>query len=123
VTPDQRFDSAVVFVDDDGERVGLDHDEASALLALTSDLESATVSACPGCRSRVVAVVALVDVLAGSPHSRARDLAELAEDAPTLHLYVEDRVTDCTHAEWLDPGHEEWRDALDDEPTLGRPVP
>jgi hypothetical protein len=120
-----RFGGAgVVFVDDDGNRVELAPDETDALFALTGGLDAATVSACPGCRSRVVAVVALVDVLqTGAPHTRSSELIELAEDAPTLHVYVEDVTTRCRHHDWLDPGHEEWADALDDEPSLGRLAP
>jgi hypothetical protein len=65
-----------------------------------------------------------VDLVAGGlPHPRATDLTELAEDAPTLHVYVEDLATTCDHEAWLDPGHEEWAEALDDEPTMGRLAP
>lgn len=111
---------ALAFVDDDGEQVMLDAAEASSLFALTSGLESATVSACPECRSRVVAVVALVDLLGDVPtHPRARDLEELADDAPTLHLYVIDAEASCRHRRWRDPGHEEWLDAI--EPPAGMP--
>ena len=43
-----------------------------------------------------VAVVALVDVLAGRPRTRAAASSiELADEAPTLHLYVEDVATEC----------------------------
>ncbi len=116
--------AAVVFVDDDGTRVELAPDESDALFTLTRELDAATVSACPTCRSRVVAVVALVDVLrAGAPHTRTSELIELAEEAPTLHIYVEDVTTRCRHDDWHDPGHEEWADALDDEPSLGRLAP
>lgn len=117
-------DRALVFVDDDDARLELGGDEARTLLALTSGLEPATVSACPTCRCRVVSVVALVDLLATAPpHPRAGELIELAEDAPTLHVYVEDLATECDHADWLDPGHEEWSEALDDEPSMGRLAP
>ena len=71
------------------------------LLALTGGLEDATVSACPQCRSRIVAVVALADLLADAPpFARAVELIELADDAPTLHLYVRDVVARaaCTAA-------------------------
>lgn len=116
--------SSLVFVDDDDTRLAFDADEANALFALAGGLEPATVSACPGCRSRIVAVVALVDLLAASsPHPRATELIELAEDAPTLHLYVEDLAVECDHDGWLDPGYEEWCEALADEPSLGRPAP
>ena len=85
-------DAGVLAVlDDDGEEVVLDAVEADALFALTDGLEAATVSACPDCRSRVLACVALVDLLdAAPPHPLASELIELADDAPTLHLYVQD---------------------------------
>jgi hypothetical protein len=108
-------DGVLAFVDDDGEEVVLDADEATSLLALTNGLDAATVSACPRCRSRVLACVALVDVLEDAPpHPRARDVIDLAEDAPTLHLYVQDLAVDCAHAGWRDPGSAEWADAIDD---------
>jgi hypothetical protein len=102
-------------VDDDGEEIVLDDEESATLLSLTRELEPATVSACPTCRSRVIACVALVDLLEEAPpHPRARELIELADDAPTLHLYVQDLDTRCTHAAWRDPGFTEWAEALDD---------
>jgi hypothetical protein len=110
----------LAFVDDDGEEIVLDEEEAVTLLSVTRELEPATVSACPSCRSRVVACVALVDVLQdAAPHPRARELIELADDAPTLHLYVQDLDTRCTHQTWRDPGFTEWSEAMDgflDEP-------
>ncbi len=103
----------LTFVDDEGERVELDADESATLLEITGGLDAATVSACPECRSRVVAVVALIDLLgAAPPHPRAGELAGLADDAPTLHLYVIDGTARCDHRAWLDPGHEEWLDAV-----------
>jgi hypothetical protein len=103
----------LTFVDDEGERVELDSDEARTLLEITGGLEAATVSACPDCRSRVLAVVALSDLLeAAPPHPRAGELAALADDAPTLHLYVVDGSARCDHRSWRDPGHEEWLDAV-----------
>lgn len=111
----------LTFVDDDGERVVLAGEETATLLAATDGLEAATVSACPGCRSRVVAVVALVDLLdAAPPHPRTRELIELADDAPTLHLYVVDGDARCQHREWLDPGYEEWLDAVMPPGTVPR---
>jgi hypothetical protein len=101
----------------DGERteVSLDADEADTFLALVGDLEDVTVSACPACRSRVLAAVALVDLLdAAPPHPRAPELVDLADGAPTLHVYVVDRARDCHHDRWLDPGFAEWADATGD---------
>jgi hypothetical protein len=106
---------ALAFVDDDGEEIVLDEEEASTLLELTLGLEAATVSACPTCRSRVLACVALVDMLDDAPpHPRARELMDLADEAPTLHLYVQDLAALCTHRMWRDPGFTEWSEALDD---------
>jgi len=100
-------------VDDEGRAVDLDATEAAAFLTLTEDLESATTSACPDCRCRVVSVVALADLLdAGAPHARTGEILELADDAPTLHLYVVDGRARCAHRHWRDPGHEEWLDAV-----------
>ncbi|MET0627484.1 MAG: hypothetical protein ABW033_03395 [Acidimicrobiia bacterium] len=107
--------AALTVIDDDGEKVVLDDDEAATLLALTSGLEPATVSACPSCRSRIVAAVALVDLLTDAPPvARARELIELADDAPTLHLYVRDLRARCDHRGWRDPGFEEWAEVMAD---------
>jgi hypothetical protein len=101
--------------DDDGEAVELDADEATALFALTGDLDAATVSACPSCRSRILAVVALADVLGDAPpFARAGELLQLADDAPTLHVYVRDLASRCDHRAWRDPGFEEWLDLVVD---------
>ncbi len=111
----------LAFVDDDGERVALDAGEAQSLFSLTGILDAATVSACPTCRSRVVAVVALVDLLeASAPHERSVELFALAEDAPTLHLYVIDEGTSCHHDDWRDPGFTEWSEAAPDPPAVHR---
>jgi hypothetical protein len=111
---------ALVFLDDDGTEVVLDEEETRSLLALCDGLDPATVSACPTCDSRVLACVAFVDLLSDAPpHSRGRELIELADDAPTLHLYVEDVATECAHPRWHDPGRIEWSEALEelaDEP-------
>jgi hypothetical protein len=105
----------LAILDDDGEEIVLDADEAARLFALTADLDAATVSACPDCRGRILAVVALVDVLAEAPlFARAGELVQLADDAPTLHLYVRDLAVSCTHRAWRDPGHEEWADVMAD---------
>jgi hypothetical protein len=110
-------------VDDEGRSVGLDAAEAAALFAVTDGLDQATTSACPDCRSRVVSVVALVDLLDRvAPHPRGGEIVELADDAPTLHLYVVDGSTRCSHRRWRDPGHEEWGDAVaPSHPTRRRP--
>lgn len=101
-------------VDEEQNEVALDESEAAALLAVTAGLEAATVSACPDCHSRVLAAVALVDLVdASAPHPRARDIVELADEAPTLHLYVIDEVTDCRHRSWLDPLYAEWLEVVD----------
>jgi hypothetical protein len=106
---------ALAIFDEDGEELVLDVAEAAVLFANTSELEAATVSACPTCRSRILAVVALVDVLTdGPPFARAVDLVQLADDAPTLHVYVRDLVTGCRHQAWRDPGFEEWSDLVAD---------
>jgi hypothetical protein len=103
----------LVVLDEDGEDVVLDATDASTLFAMTGDLDAATVSACPTCRSRVLACLALVDLLDdAAPHPRASELIELADDAPTLHLYVRDVATTCRHRGWLDPGRGEWSDAV-----------
>jgi hypothetical protein len=107
--------ATLVILDDDGEEVRLDEDDAATLLALTGELEAATVSSCPGCRSRVLACVAVVDLLdAAPPHPQVAELRALAEDAPTLHLYVEDLAAACRHSRWRDPGYGEWAHVLDE---------
>jgi hypothetical protein len=121
---DQAPEGSLAFVDDDGNRVVLDAAEALMLFGLTDGLEAATVSACPACRSRVVAAVALVDLLESEPfHPRAADLAELADEAPTLHVYIEDVTSECEHDDWLDPGFTEWSETLDEVPGVRRPAP
>jgi hypothetical protein len=112
--------AALRFLDEDGEDVELDVGEAAALMALTDQLDAATVSACAQCRSRVLATVALVDLLdAAQPHPRSGDLISLADEAPTLHLYVLDLQTECRHARWLDPGFAEWLDVIEgDSPDV-----
>ena len=111
---------ALVFFDDEANEVVLDEHEAESLLGLSDSLEPATVSACQECRSRVLACLALEDLLDDAPpHPRSGDLLELAEEAPTPHLFVQDLVSHCRHRVWRDPGYAEWRGALDD--LLGRP--
>jgi hypothetical protein len=105
----------LVLFDADGEEVVLDPAEAKDLLALTGGLEGATVSACLQCRSRILAVVALADLLADAPpFARSVELVELADGAPTLHVYLRDVSTRCAHRGWRDPGSEEWSDVMAD---------
>jgi len=113
----------LAFLDDEGAAVHLDAAEAASLLTVTDGLDAATTSACPGCRSRVVSAVALVDLLAGSaPHARGGELVDLADEAPTLHLYVVDAASRCRHRSWRDPGGEEWREATASrQPSRRRP--
>ena len=104
---------ALRIVDEEQHEIAVDASDAAALLAATAGLEAATVSACPDCHSRVIAAVALVDLIdAAPPFPRARELQELADEAPTLHLYVQDLASRCRHRRWLDPGHTEWAEAL-----------
>jgi len=110
--PDVRAADLVV-LDADGEEVLFDVTEAREFLAITGGLEAATVSACPTCRSRILAVVALADLLDDAPpFARSVELVELADDAPTLHVYVRDLGERCAHREWRDPGAEEWSDVM-----------
>ncbi len=108
-------DDGLVILDEDGEELHLGDDEAATLLTLARGFDAATVSACPSCRSRVLACVALVDLLRDAPpHPRISELVELAEDAPTLHLYVHDLGTTCGHRMWRDPGFVEWSEVLEE---------
>jgi hypothetical protein len=105
----------VAVLDDDGNQVVLDADDARTFFALTGDLDAATVSACPLCAARVLACVAVVDLLDDAPpHPRAQDVLDLADEAPTLHLYVVDLLATCRHDAWRDPGYAEWREAISD---------
>jgi hypothetical protein len=104
----------ILIADDADAEVELDDREANELFAITESLEAATVSACPSCRSRVVAAMALVDLLdTAPPFARGNELIELADDAPTLHLYVVDLATSCAHTRWRDPLFDEWADAVE----------
>ena len=47
------------------------------------------------------------------PHPRGGELVDLADDAPTLHLYVVDRESRCRHTRWRDPLADEWRDVVE----------
>ena len=111
--PQQRA-GGLTFLDGELSEVSLDDAEAATFLALVGDLDGVTVSACPGCRSRILAAVALVDLLdAAPPHPRASELVELADEAPTLHVYLVDEGSTCSHEAWLDPGYDEWTDAVE----------
>ncbi len=102
-------ETALAFLDEEGCEVALDAWEAHSLFMAMNGLESVTVSACPTCRSRTVSIRAfleVVDLLV--THPRSRELRDLAEDAPTMHLFVEDRETECEHALWFDPGFDTW---------------
>jgi hypothetical protein len=103
----------LALLDDDGNEVLLDASDAASFMALTEGLERAAVSACPGCAARVLACMAVVDLLDDAPpHPRSHDVRELADDAPTLHLYVVDLAAECRHPAWRDPGYIEWREAV-----------
>jgi hypothetical protein len=111
---DRRPGGELTFLDGDRSEVALDAEEAATFFALIGDLDDVTVSACPSCRSRILAAVALVDLLdAAPPHPRASELVELAEAAPTLHVYLVDAIIECAHDRWLDPGYDEWAEAVD----------
>ena len=113
--------TGLLLLDDDGNEVELDASEAAELFKLTDDLEAATVSACPHCRSRVLAAVAVVDLLDDAPpFARGRELLELADDAPTLHLYALDLDTSCRHPRWRDPLFEEWLEVVEGEEPEAR---
>jgi hypothetical protein len=102
------------FLDEDGTELVLDAGDATALLDATGGLDGATVSACPDCGCRVLAAVALVDLLEGAgPEVCGPELTELAEDAPTLHVYVVDETGRCRHRRWRDPLAAEWSEAVD----------
>ncbi len=102
-----------VISDGEGNEVRVDAREAGALLTVFGHFESATVSACPECEAKVVAAVALVDVVDAAPaHPASPALIELADEAPTLHMYIVDLDAKCLHARWRDPGYQEWCDAL-----------
>jgi hypothetical protein len=114
--------AALRLLDEDGQQVELDAAEADLLFTITADLEQATVSACGQCRSRVIAGVALVDLLDGSrPHPRSGALIDLADEAPTLHLYVIDLATRCKHDRWRDPLFAEWLEVIEGDGPRVRP--
>ena len=59
-----------------------------------------------------VASVGLDPDVVAEEASSSEALAILADEAPTLHLYVRDLATTCRHRAWLDPGAEEWAEAV-----------
>jgi hypothetical protein len=100
-------------MDDDGVAVVFVEGDATAFLELLGDLDVATVSACPDCRARVLAAVALSDLINQSaPHPRAGEVRDLAEDAPTLHIFFVEDDAECRHRRWRDPLADEWRDVV-----------
>jgi hypothetical protein len=106
-------------LDEEGHTVELDADEAASILALTDRFDDATVSACPTCASRILAVVAVADIVeAAPPHPRALEILELAEDAPTLHVYLVDETVVCAHTGWRDPGFEEWVEVVGEKRVI-----
>ena len=102
----------LLILDDDGEQVALDASEAASLLAFTEVSN--------GRRSRRARPVAAASSprwrssisCDAPPHPRTGELIDLADEAPTLHLYVADLATSCTHRTWRDPGFDEWSDAV-----------
>ncbi len=119
--PVQGRSAALRIGDDTGEFVLVEGAEAETLWSLTSGFEAATISACGECRCRVLASVALVDLIDAAPAlPEAVALRELADDAPTLHVYVDDPTSQCAHRTWRDPLAEEWADVIDGPPR--RPI-
>lgn len=103
------MDPVLLVLDEDRNAVALDDDESAMLFLLTSNLDPATVSSCPSCRSRVLATVAFGDLVRNGPYmSSGAELMALADEAPTLHLYLIDVANRCDHRRWRDPGAEEW---------------
>ena len=41
------------------------------------------------------------------------ELVDLADDAPTLHLYVVDLESECEHDDWRDPLSDEWCEVVE----------
>jgi hypothetical protein len=105
--------SRLQFLDDDGTAVSFEDGDGQTFLDVIGHLDAATVSACPDCSARVLASVALVDLLdQAAPHPRVGELLDLADDAPTLHIFVVDRASRCRHKRWRDPLADEWRDVV-----------
>ena len=100
-------------MDEDGNEVVLD--ERESRLPVPADRRARSrdhfrVSRLPLSGARSVALVDLLD--AAPPHpSQHRSSIDLADEAPTLHLYVVDDASDCEHPHWRDPLFDEWLDA------------
>ncbi len=94
--------------DGDGATVKVHGAEAAELWRITAGFDAATISACGDCGCRVLAAVALVDLVGRSlPHDASSALIDLADEAPTLHVYLRDSAG-CEHRQWRDPGYDEW---------------
>ena len=103
------------FTDGDGGTVVVHGREADTLWALTDGFAAAKVSACDLCGSCILAVVAVVDTIDRAlPHDASGPIIDLADDAPTLHLYVARSTGSppCAHTAWRDPGFDEWCDVM-----------
>ena len=113
----------LVVLDDDGEAVGLDADELASLLAVSDGLDRATVSACPQCRSRIVAAVALADLFARRAIVRREPRAARARRrrADTAPLRARPRHARAVIGRGANPGFDEWSDAMSD--LVDRPGP
>jgi len=102
----------VVILDGEAGQVVLAGSEAAILRAT---FDAAMVSACPSCRSGILALLAFSEALDDAPPIETMgELRVLVEDAPTLHLYVVDESSSCEHPVWRDPGYEEWADIMDE---------
>ncbi len=96
-------------MDDDGNEVVLDDCEADSLLAVTCRLDGATVSACPDCRSRVLATVALLDLLdAAPPHARAVSWSSSRTMPRRCTSMSSTSGPSANTCGWRDPLFDEW---------------
>ena len=107
---------ALAFLDDEGEEVLLDADEAAR--APRAHRQSRR-------RDRLgVPDLSEQDRRGGRAGRRAGGRAATSRAArssssspttlPTLHLYVRDLTSRCAHDAWRDPGFDEWNEAIDD---------
>ena len=100
-------------MDEDGNEVVLDERESDCLFLLTGGLEAATdfgVSRLSMSGARVGRARRPARRRAAAPVA-APSCIDLADEAPTLHLYVVDSASDCEHPHWRDPLFDEWLDA------------